>query len=133
MGAGTAGDATESIMNPRDTQEQIGLFLALPSTPGTRDVEMIRAQAIAARDAALAAMLVRGARAVGRFVTALLTWPKRHDTYESLRQMSDRDLADIGLTRGQITRVFEPDFRLPAPAQPVAANDALYATRSKAA
>lgn len=120
-------------MNPRDTQEQIGLFPALPSAPGAHGVEQIRAQAIAARDAAVAAMLVRGAKAVWRFVAALFTWPERHSTYESLRQMSDRELADIGLTRGDIARVFEPGFRLPAPAAPIAANDRLAAPQRKAA
>jgi uncharacterized protein YjiS (DUF1127 family) len=120
-------------MNPRDTQEQIGLFLALPSAPGAHGIEQIRAQAVAARDAAVAAMVVRGVKAVGRFVTALFTWPERQSTYEALRQMSDRDLADIGLTRGDIGRVFEPGFRLPSPAAPIAANDRLFAARPKAA
>jgi uncharacterized protein YjiS (DUF1127 family) len=125
-------------MNPRDTQEQIGLFLALPSAPGAHGIEQIRAQAVAARDAAVAGMLVRGVKAVGRFVAALFTWPARQDTYERLRQMSDRDLADIGLSRGEISRVFEPDFRMPAPSQPVAsapiaANDHFFAARPKAA
>jgi len=120
-------------MNPRDTQEQIGLFLALPSAPGAHAVERIRAQAVAARDAAVAGMVVRAVKAVGRFVAALFTWPERESTYESLRQMSDRDLADIGLSRGDIGRVFEPEFRLPAPTLPVAANDRLFAARPKAA
>jgi uncharacterized protein YjiS (DUF1127 family) len=120
-------------MNPRDTQEQIGLFLALPSAPGAHGIEQIRAQAIAARDAHVAGMLVRGVKAVGRLVTALLTWPERQNTYESLRQMSDRELADIGLTRGDIARVFEPGFRLPSPAAPIAANDQRFAARTKAA
>jgi uncharacterized protein YjiS (DUF1127 family) len=120
-------------MNPRDTQEQIGLFLALPTAPGAHGIERIRAQAVAARDAAVAGMVVRGVRAVGRILTMLFTWPTRQSTYESLRQMSDRDLADIGLSRGDIGRVFEPDFRLPAPAVPAAANDRLFAVRPKAA
>lgn len=132
MGAGTAGVATESIMNPRDTQEQIGLFPAT-STPDAVAIQTIRAQALAARDAAIAAMLVGAARAVGRAVLALLSWPRRHATYESLRQMSDRQLADIGLTRGDIARVFEPGFRLPQPAAPVAANDVERTTGARAA
>jgi uncharacterized protein YjiS (DUF1127 family) len=109
------------------------MFLALPSAPGAQGIERIRAQAVAARDAAVAGMVKRGVRALGRFVTALFTWPARQSTYENLRQMSDRDLADIGLSRGDIGRVFEPDFRLPAPALPVAANDRLFAARPKAA
>lgn len=132
MGAGAAGAATESIMNPRDTQEQIGLFPAT-STPDAAAIQTIRAQALAARDAAIAAMLAGAVRAVGRAVRTLLSWPHRRATYESLRRMSDRQLADIGLTRADIARVFEPDFRLPQPAAPVAANDAERTTGTRAA
>ena len=37
-------------------------------------------------------------------------WPERRRTYENLRALTDRELADIGLTRSDIFRVFEPDF-----------------------
>lgn len=121
MGAGTAGAATESIMNPRDTQEQIGLFPVLPQAPSSNDIARIRAEAVAARDAALAAMILGAFRAVGRALGTLLTWPRRLATYESLRQMSDRQLADIGLTRGDIARVFEPGFPKAANANDAAA------------
>jgi uncharacterized protein YjiS (DUF1127 family) len=71
-------------MNPRQTQEQIGLL-----------------------------------RGIGRFLatlgTTLLEFPERRATFERLRALSDRELADIGLSRSDLARVFDPDFRVPAP------------------
>jgi uncharacterized protein YjiS (DUF1127 family) len=46
--------------------------------------------------------------------TAIATWPERRAAYLALRALSDRELEDIGLTRGDIPRVFDPDFRMPA-------------------
>lgn len=113
----------ESIMNPRTTQEQIGLFPATTPAQAAAAAEMdvIMAQAVRARDAALAASLRRLFGTIGKALAAigaaLSTWPARRATYEKLRRLNDRELADIGLTRGDVARVFEPDFRLPtAPA-----------------
>ena len=52
--------------------------------------------------------------ALGALGSALLHWPERRRTYSDLQNLTDRELADIGLARGDIARVFEPDFRLPA-------------------
>lgn len=52
--------------------------------------------------------------ALGALGTALLSWPERRRTYSDLQNLTDRELADIGLARGDIARVFEPDFRMPA-------------------
>ena len=112
-------------MNPRQTQEQIGLFSTLP-TPTRAGIDAIRIQAMQARDAALAGMLRRGIAALGQALasvgSALLTWPQRRAAYENLRRLNDRELADIGLTRGEAARVFEPDFTIPA--RPANANQA---------
>lgn len=121
-------------MDPRRNQEQIGLFPTL-LTSGVSQVDVIRAQAAHARDAAMGAALRRAAGAVWNVLaaigTALVTFPARRSTYESLRQLSDRELADIGLSRGDITRVFEPDFRLPA--RPANTNRAPATARPQAA
>lgn len=105
-------------MDPRFLQEQIGLFPANPRRP--TEVELLRAEAVRARDAAIGQALRGAGRAVWQVLTAvaeaLVTFPARRGTYEQLRQLSDRELADIGLARGDIARVFEPDFRLPAQA-----------------
>lgn len=107
-------------MNPRDTQEQIGLFRDFPyaKAPNASEIETIRAEAMQARDAAIAAGLRKVFAGVGHAFAALgaavVTWPQRRATYESLRSLTDRELADIGLTRGEISKVFEPEFRAPA-------------------
>lgn len=100
--------------------------LLLPATTATSrrmaEVERIRLAAIAARDAAIADGVRRAFRAMGRVVEAalraVLTFPARLETYNALRQLSDRELQDIGMTRFDIGRVFEPGF------DPRPANDA---------
>lgn len=106
-------------MNPRTTQEQIGLFPASTAqTASAVEIDAIVAQAVRARDAAFAASLRRVfsgiGQALGAVGAALASWPTRRATYEKLRRLNDRELADIGLTRGDVARVFEPDFRMPA-------------------
>jgi uncharacterized protein YjiS (DUF1127 family) len=109
---------TESIMDPRRTQEQIGLFQIATPDSRSREIDAIRAAAMRARDEAIAAGLRRLFAGLGRGLaaigTALVSWPERRQTYENLRGLTDRELADIGLARGDISRVFEPGFRLPA-------------------
>lgn len=111
-------------MNPRFYQEQIGLFPATQPTPRDAAMQALRAQAAQARDAALLAGFRRALGSIGQGFAALgealLSFPRRRGTYAALRQLSDRELADIGLTRGDIPRVFEPDFAMPA--QPANAN-----------
>lgn len=125
----------ESIMNPRNTQEQIGLFPTLLTPPGFTQVDRIRAEAAHARDAAIAAMLRRGVAAIGRVLASVVdsarSWPERRAAYEDLRRLSDHQLADIGMTRGDIVRVFEPEFRMPA--RPANANQAPATARTQAA
>lgn len=100
-----------------------------PETPTAMpDLVAIRAAAAAARDAAIGDMLRRAARAVigglRWFLEMLDAWRESREAYQRLRTMSDRELADIGLDRGQIARVFDPAFRPGAGAEaPAAAND----------
>jgi uncharacterized protein YjiS (DUF1127 family) len=51
---------------------------------------------------------------IGAVLTAIATWPTKRDAYKALDQLSDTQLADIGLARGEISRVFEPGFALQA-------------------
>ena len=37
-------------------------------------------------------------------------WVRRQATFAEMEGMSDRELADIGLTRGDVPRVFDPAF-----------------------
>ncbi len=43
-------------------------------------------------------------------VQGVKTWSSRHATLSEMALMSDRELADIGLTRVELPRVFDPDF-----------------------
>ena len=47
------------------------------------------------------------AAALGR---TLAEYPARRRAYDELRAMTDRELADIGLTRYDVNRGFDPDF-----------------------
>ncbi|MDO9502276.1 DUF1127 domain-containing protein [Falsiroseomonas sp.] len=106
-------------MNARHSSEQASLFAIATPDRTAIEIEMLRHAAIRARDQAIAegvvnffASLGRGLSFIGR---TLLSWPARQSTYESLRNLTDRELADIGLTRGEIAHVFDPDFRTLAP------------------
>ena len=49
---------------------------------------------------------------------AVLHYAERRRAYQHLRMLTDRELSDIGLARGDIGRVFEPDSRIPAAIRP---------------
>lgn len=50
-----------------------------------------------------------GAWVAARFA-ALRAWHQRQDALAELEMMSERELMDIGLNRGDLNRVFEPAF-----------------------
>lgn len=90
--------------------------LLIPTPPSRREeeIEAVRLSAIRARDAAALGTIGRVARraaaAVLDLVETVASWPSRQATYESLARLTDRELADIGLTRGDITHVYDADF-----------------------
>ena len=43
-------------------------------------------------------------------VSALLAMPRRRAVLDELASLSDRELADIGLNRAELSRVFDPRF-----------------------
>jgi uncharacterized protein YjiS (DUF1127 family) len=108
-------------MDARITKAEAALLLPATTLPSPRiaEVERIRLAAIAARDKAVAEALLRAATGTWRFVVALAAairdFPARIETYRALRQLSDRELTDIGMTRFDIGRVFEPGYA-PRPA-----------------
>ncbi|WP_237212805.1 DUF1127 domain-containing protein [Falsiroseomonas oryziterrae] len=134
MGARRRTLHSESIMDPRRAPEQSGLFHS--KAPASAEIEAIRLAAVRSRDAAIADILQRAARRVGAVFSAvadaLTSWPERRATYEKLKRLNDRELADIGLTRGDIARVFEPDFQLPV-GRAANGNEAAAQARAKAA
>ena len=64
---------------------------------GSAGIDAMLAEAYQARDAAIVSGLRRAFSALWQAVT---TWPSRRAAYEQLRGLTDRELADIGLTRG---------------------------------
>lgn len=120
-------------MDPRFTKDEVALLLP-SSTPSSRrqaEIEAIRLAAIAARDAAIAEGFRRALHALARGIRiaaeAVIAFPGRLATYKALRQLSDRELRDIGMTRFDISRVFDPTF------EPRPANDAGQRDRPRAA
>lgn len=103
-------------MNPRLSRAE-DTFLPLQPTAQADTVASVRQEAARARDAAITGWLQRTLAGIGAVLVAVRTWPERRAAYERLRAYTDRELADIGLTRGDLPRVFEPDF------QPEPAND----------
>jgi uncharacterized protein YjiS (DUF1127 family) len=101
------------IMDARITREETALLLNLTS-PAHSDVERVRAEALRTRDAAIGAAVARGVKAVLRGIGATLAfiaaYPERMRTLRHLQALSERELADIGLTRADLSRVFDEDF-----------------------
>jgi len=110
-------------MDARITKAEAALMLPATTIPSRRqaEVEALRLHAIAARDEAIAAGFRRAGRAVldvaESLARAVFTFPARLQTYQALRRLSDRELRDIGMTRLDIPRVFDPTFA------PLPAND----------
>ncbi len=50
------------------------------------------------------------ARRVSRAMSALAALPRRRAVIDELNMLSDRELADIGLSRADLSRVFDPAF-----------------------
>ncbi|GIX10958.1 DUF1127 domain-containing protein [Elioraea sp.] len=124
-------------MDARITKEETALLLNL-SLPGhAQRVEEIRLAALRARDEAIGrairAAVIRFFRALRSAAIFIATFPQRRAVFEQLNALSDRELADIGLTRGDLVHVFDEDFvrareaaaraaALPPARPPVAAN-----------
>lgn len=49
-------------------------------------------------------------RFLARCVSRLADWQRRREVIAEMVMMSDRELADIGLSRNDIARVFDPSF-----------------------
>jgi uncharacterized protein YjiS (DUF1127 family) len=106
-------------MDARITKAEAALLLPATIIPSRRqaEVEALRLHAIAARDEAIVDGFRRAGRALLDLVRAIAGFPARVQTHYALRSLSDRELRDIGVTRLDIPRVFDPAFA------PRAAND----------
>ena len=47
---------------------------------------------------------------IGSLMSALLAMPRRRAVLDELSSLSDRELADIGLNRAELSHVFDPRF-----------------------
>lgn len=117
-------DQGHLTMDAHITKAEAALLLpaAAPQSRRMSEIEALHLSAAAARDAAAAAGFRRALATLGRGLAALggavLAFPARLATYNALRELSDRELRDIGMTRHDIGRVFDPGFT------PHPANDA---------
>lgn len=103
-------------MDARFTKDEAALLLPATTLSARRqaEIEAIRLAAIAARDAAVAQAFRRALRGIARAIrvaaAAVLAFPQRLATYQALSRLSDRELRDIGMTRFDLSRVFDPTF-----------------------
>lgn len=100
-------------MSTEITKTEAALLIPTPPSRRQEEIEAIRLSAIRAREDAtrgtFGRIAQRAGAAVAHVVGVLVSWPQRHATFESLTRLSDRELADIGLTRGDIGHVFDRD------------------------
>jgi len=107
-------------MTPRFTKPEFAS--AIPSSMSVlSNAQLVQLEAAHRRDEALGQWF---RKAVTGAFRALVEYPHRRRVYEELAMLSDRELADIGLSRGNIPRVFEGEFisreKLAANAPPAA-------------
>jgi uncharacterized protein YjiS (DUF1127 family) len=100
----------DARISPQDT---VLLHQLSPAT-AAREADQVRLAAISARDEVIGnavraafGKLFGGIGAVLRFVAQ---YPERARVLRQLHGLSDRELADIGLERGDLGRVFDEDF-----------------------
>lgn len=88
-------------MNAQVKKEEIALLLPNSLTIG--DAE-------ATRNASFRSSVAPRPGLFARIAGWLREMPRRHAVLEELNALSDRELADIGLTRADIGHVFDTDF-----------------------
>ena len=93
-------------MNAPLAKEQIALLMSDSLTYRTMPVQGTDGTVADARPSALAKLARRAAQAV----SMLVNLPRRRAVLDELSMLSDRELADIGLTRAELSNVFDPQF-----------------------
>ena len=57
----------------------------------------------------------RGRSLLGRLVGFFVEWRRHQVVLQEMEMMTDRELADIGLARADLPRVFDPEFAADRP------------------
>lgn len=114
------------MMDTPCTRQELGFPLPANQPSDAQVAEVVRREAVHARDAAVGRFFGRVARRIGVAFRSLLTMPRRMAVYDELAALSDRELADIGMTRSDIRFVFDEAFATRAErshaVRPIAAN-----------
>ena len=103
-------------MDARNTKAEAALLLpgATAASRHEEEVRALHAANAAAREEAFSNAVLSGlqsaVRGLGAAVRTVAALPARQQTYNALQRLSDRELRDIGMTRFDIGRVFEPGF-----------------------
>lgn len=95
-------------MDARMTKAEAALLLPSPATPVADRIEAVRLAAAAARDAAITSWL---GRFFHRIIDRVVEWQHKQIAMRELYALSDRELADIGLTRGDLPRILAKPAR----------------------
>ncbi len=102
-------------MNAPLAKEQIALLMSDSLTYRSPVVEGTDGTIVDARPASRSLV-----QRISSFVSGLVAMPRRRAVLDELSSLSDRELADIGLNRNELGRVFDPQFveaRRRSPAQ----------------
>jgi uncharacterized protein YjiS (DUF1127 family) len=85
-------------MNAHMTKAEAALLLPFPRNPAAEQRDALRDAAGRANETALL-------QGLARLADKILGWPARARLRAELASLSERELVDIGLTRGDIDRV----------------------------
>ena len=85
-------------MDARMTKAEAALLLPLPRNPAAEQIASLRQAAGRANQATLL-------RGLARIADTVFGWPARARLRAELASLSERELTDIGLTRGDLDRV----------------------------
>ncbi|WP_043334586.1 DUF1127 domain-containing protein [Belnapia moabensis] len=91
-------------MDARMTKAEAALLLPLPRNPAAEQIASLREAAGRANQAALL-------RGLARIADAIVGWPARARLRAELASLSERELTDIGLTRGDLDSVVRGELK----------------------